>query len=568
MKNYQQDGRGLYATTPDQIKDYILTYFAKDSILLGEVDNTSDANKPVSKATQLALNTKLDKSDLYVRSLNGQIGDLTLDKTFVGLGNVNNTSDVNKPISSATKAALDTKADIISLTALSTSTNNALASTVKTSALGASLGVATLTANKTLVESQIPILPKAKVPTAQAADRFTTPVELRVTDDVLGSVVIDGSTKTITLNATLKDSGVIPGRYGSAVSIPSVTVNSKGIVTSVEYIDVPPASTTQPGVISLSDTIGSTSRTQAATINSVTTVYNLAKSVSDVAIPLTEKGTPHGVATLDETGKLKPEQLPASGTIIAERLGTSRNISMTGDGTWTVSFNGSGDVSGQLLLSTVLTNPGNFGSATTTAAFSVDARGRITKIENKTITPVFSSISSKPTTISGYGITDAYTKEQTDAACKNAVTTAAPPGAVMYFSARTPPTGWLVCNGQAVSRVTYADLFKVIGTLYGPGDGKTTFNLPQAQGEFIRGWDSDRNVDPERVFGSAQEDEFKSHIHMIKEGSINPHRVSGQEMLTSGDDFTQIASYTSTSGASGGTETRPRNIALLTIIKT
>jgi microcystin-dependent protein len=54
----------------------------------------------------------------------------------------------------------------------------------------------------------------------------------------------------------------------------------------------------------------------------------------------------------------------------------------------------------------------------------------------------------------------------------------APSGAIMMFGASLPPTGWLVCDGSAVSRTTYSMLFSVIGTIYGSGDGATTFNLP------------------------------------------------------------------------------------------
>ena len=55
----------------------------------------------------------------------------------------------------------------------------------------------------------------------------------------------------------------------------------------------------------------------------------------------------------------------------------------------------------------------------------------------------------------------------------------APTGAVMAFAGSSAPEGWLVCDGSAVSRTTYADLFAVIGTTYGSGDGNTTFNLPE-----------------------------------------------------------------------------------------
>lgn len=57
----------------------------------------------------------------------------------------------------------------------------------------------------------------------------------------------------------------------------------------------------------------------------------------------------------------------------------------------------------------------------------------------------------------------------------------APVGAIIPYGGSTAPTGWLICNGAAVSRTTYSDLFAVIGTKYGAGDGSTTFNLPDAE---------------------------------------------------------------------------------------
>lgn len=53
-----------------------------------------------------------------------------------------------------------------------------------------------------------------------------------------------------------------------------------------------------------------------------------------------------------------------------------------------------------------------------------------------------------------------------------------PIGAITQFSGSVAPTNWLICNGQAISRTTYSELFSVIGTTYGEGDGSTTFNVP------------------------------------------------------------------------------------------
>jgi len=63
-----------------------------------------------------------------------------------------------------------------------------------------------------------------------------------------------------------------------------------------------------------------------------------------------------------------------------------------------------------------------------------------------------------------------------------------PVGSVTMFAGSSAPTGWLICDGTAVSRTTYADLFAVIGTSYGTGDGSTTFNLPDMRGKGVKGY--------------------------------------------------------------------------------
>jgi microcystin-dependent protein len=62
-----------------------------------------------------------------------------------------------------------------------------------------------------------------------------------------------------------------------------------------------------------------------------------------------------------------------------------------------------------------------------------------------------------------------------------------PAGVVLPYAGSAVPTGYLLCNGAAVSRTTYAALFTAIGTTFGAGDGSTTFNLPDVRGRFILG---------------------------------------------------------------------------------
>jgi microcystin-dependent protein len=135
-------------------------------------------------------------------------------------------------------------------------------------------------------------------------------------------------------------------------------------------------------------------------------------------------------------------------------------------------------------------------------------------------------------------------------------------GAIQFYAMSTAPSGWLKANGAAVSRTTYATLFNAIGTVFGVGDGATTFNLPDLRGEFLRGWDDARGVDTGRAFGSAQADEFKSHTHSINDNE-GPSQSNGALIYGALSPQPPNAN----TNATGGAETRPRNIALLACIK-
>lgn len=70
-----------------------------------------------------------------------------------------------------------------------------------------------------------------------------------------------------------------------------------------------------------------------------------------------------------------------------------------------------------------------------------------------------------------------------------------PPGMVSPFAGDSIPAGWLLCDGSAISRTEYANLYKVIGVCWGVGDGSTTFNLPDLRGLFLRGVSGDSGND-------------------------------------------------------------------------
>jgi phage-related tail fiber protein len=78
-----------------------------------------------------------------------------------------------------------------------------------------------------------------------------------------------------------------------------------------------------------------------------------------------------------------------------------------------------------------------------------------------------------------------------------------PTGAIFPFAGSSAPTGYLLCDGSAVSRTTYADLVNAIGTAFGEGDGSTTFNLPDFQGRVLRGVDEEAGRDPDSAARTA-----------------------------------------------------------------
>lgn len=149
------------------------------------------------------------------------------------------------------------------------------------------------------------------------------------------------------------------------------------------------------------------------------------------------------------------------------------------------------------------------------------------------------------------------------------------PGTVVFHSKNAAPAGYLKCNGGAVSRTVYADLWNEIGSTFGSGDGSTTFNLPDIRGEFPRGWDDSRGVDAGRAFGSAQSQSFQSHIHTL-DTRIMIGQIASSGLgagIAAGAAYNAVgmlfeSGVSGTGSANGGVnETRPRNVALLACIK-
>lgn len=139
------------------------------------------------------------------------------------------------------------------------------------------------------------------------------------------------------------------------------------------------------------------------------------------------------------------------------------------------------------------------------------------------------------------------------------------PGEICFFARSTAPTGFLKANGAVLLRTDYSALFAAIGTVFNTG-GETAlqFRLPDVRGLFPRYLDDGKGIDVDRIaallgLGSTQLDQLKSHTHALG-GSM---QFYGQPSIST--VLTAISS--SNTGATGGTETRPRNIALLGCIK-
>jgi microcystin-dependent protein len=137
-----------------------------------------------------------------------------------------------------------------------------------------------------------------------------------------------------------------------------------------------------------------------------------------------------------------------------------------------------------------------------------------------------------------------------------------PVGAILAFPTTTAPAGWLIADGSQILRSDFVKLFDAIGTIYGAGDGVSTFNLPDHRGVVGRGLDRGRGLDIGRQLGSYQADELKSHTHRFGAfftGSGN--ESNGGYVDASG------AQNNAVTLATGGSETRVKSIALNYCIK-
>lgn len=238
------------------------------------------------------------------------------------------------------------------------------------------------------------------------------------------------------------------------------------------------------------------------------------------------------------------------------------------------------------------TTSGNVGIGTVAPTTKLEVIGSI-KISSFTFNSLqYVNKISTDTTLSS----NSDTSIPTEKAIRSYIDLIVPAGTISAFAGATAPNGYLLCDGSAISRTTYANLFSAIGTAFGNGNGSTTFNIPDLRGVFLRGIDNmgtgAKNYDTGRVFGSYQADALVNHLHRVESHNTsslgdyqgNPGKAFianssyGDGHFTTNWEWTESDSYYNygfsrtsyqkdSNGNIGTTETRPKNIAVNYIIK-
>ena len=164
-----------------------------------------------------------------------------------------------------------------------------------------------------------------------------------------------------------------------------------------------------------------------------------------------------------------------------------------------------------------------------------------------------------------------------------------PVGSVLFIVGTVALSGFLKINGAELSRVTYQDLYLHLDALglAGPGDGSTTFDLPDWRAEYPRFWDDGRGIDVGRVIGSWQAGQIADHAHTLPVGfdatrffghqdasnlplygsdvTANARRLNVTGIAETGQSVRLGRSDTAIQSQSG--EVRTRNISILPLIK-
>lgn len=174
------------------------------------------------------------------------------------------------------------------------------------------------------------------------------------------------------------------------------------------------------------------------------------------------------------------------------------------------------------------------------------------------LSPTFTGTPAAPTAAVGTSTTQLATTAFV-------LSNTSPTGHMLMWPTATAPTGFLMCAGTAVSRSTYAALFAVIGTLYGAGDGSTTFNLPNFVNRSPIGAGS---LYAANTQVGSKDAVVVSHTHTFTGNALAPHAhtvVANTPNIYDGagggNNFLGFAQTLTTSSVSGGTPSGTVNAA-------
>ena len=341
-----------------------------------------------------------------------------------------------------------------------------------------------------------------------------------------GTIYADGAQVTATnLNAHVNNATLVPGVINDRTAVASVTGTDsllvlqagqlrKSTITQVQTAIAPDLTPyiNKDGSVAMTAELTLSSNLPAGALSAASKQYvdtGLATKQASLGFTPVNKAGDTGVGSLTLTGALTLPADPSSALQASTKQYVDTGLATKQASLGFTPINKAGDT--------------GVGSLTLTGALTLAAD------------PVSALQAS----------TKAYVDAQVVAAGPGLV----PAGAVMAFYRSTPPTGWLECNGQ--SAAAYPNLV-AIGVI----------TTPDLRGFFVRGWDNSRGIDPGRALGTIQQDEFKSHNH------IYDRITSGTTGVQAGTYDTPQGNVNFSSGNTGGTETRPKNIALMYCIKT
>jgi microcystin-dependent protein len=204
---------------------------------------------------------------------------------------------------------------------------------------------------------------------------------------------------------------------------------------------------------------------------------------------------------------------------------------------------------------------------------------------------ITNSAPDKTVTLTGTGATS-ITGVYPNYTVNSPIVSGIPVGTILPFAGSTVPAGYLICDGAQINRITYANLFSVIGSSWGNGNGTTTFHVPDFRGRFMRGQNAGSGQDPDAAtrtaintggntgdnVGTVQSGGLSSHNHNLTIlGGCSGNNAASSVSYLSGSNNGGTLWSTSPCGnptnntvsiaSSGGSETRPSNVSVKYIIK-